>query len=243
MICTGVRSKLAQGVVLMSDVASSLEYLELWESFQTYKSVCLLRAYAPGSLSASISPTGSGQRILLPLSLELALKGRLRQLKEAGYTPSCDGRWGQLKGERLRLLQETGYVSSHKLHSDLYALMQDVSPSAAEGLNAAYRKLYKGRQDLVAFLLDVNDEVMHSRYGEIDWKQSSERGTTPWNQYGRQIRRYDRRFFRRYDAAIIAVYQQANFMGLGQLPKGTTLRKIVEILTAVFKASATWSQD
>lgn len=170
------------------------------------------------------------------------MKGRLRQLKEAGYTPSRGGRWAQLKGDKLRLLQETGYVSSHKLHSDLYALMQDVSPSAAEGLNAAYRKLYKGRQDLAAFLLDVNDEVIHSRYGAIDWQTSSERGETPWNKYGRQIRNYDPRFFRRYDAAIIAVYQQADFLGLGQLPKGATLRKIVELLTATFKNYTTRSR-
>ena len=222
----------------------SIKYLpEFWSSLNIYRSICLLRNYAPDSLSASTLRTGSGQRILLPICLELAMKGRLRQLKEAGHVPSHNSHWRQLKGKPLRLLQDNGYVPSHKLYSDLYALMQDVYPSAAYGLNASYSKLYKGKSSLADFLKDVDKEFMDSRYGKIDWELSERRGEINWEQYDRQIRKYDRRFFRRYDAAIIAVYQQANFLQLEQIPKGMTLRKVVSTLTNVSKIFATWDKN
>lgn len=226
----------------MTDMDANFNIPELRGSFGVYLSTCLLRYHAPNSLSASVSPTGSGQRILLSLCLELAMKGRLRQLKEAGHVPSHNSHWGRLKGTKLRFLQDTGYVPSHKLHSDLYTLMKDVCPNAADALETSYKKLYKGRKSLSDFLKDVDNEVMDSRYGEINWELSRKRGKVDWGKYDRQIRRYDRRFFKRYDAAIIAVYQQANLPGLGQIPKGATLKNVVDAMITASRVFATWGR-
>ena len=227
----------------MLNINTNIKEPELHESFGIYLSALLIRFHAPNSLSASTIPTGQGQRILLPTCIEMAMKGSLRQLKESGYRPSQHGNWGRLNEQKSQMLKDTGYVESHKLHSVLYALMKDICPSAVDELEESYQKLYRGHKSLSHFLRDVDNEVIDSRYGWIDWKSSRKQSEKGRGQYGRQIRTYDKRFFRRYDAAIIAVYQQANYLGLGQILDGITLRNVVAILTIASRKIATKKKE